>query len=78
MNVFRMAVMKAVAAQVACMNAMQDSLFDACAFRVAQKMLGKTRARDAMPQARRMRLGRMMEIQAKCREFGHFGAVGKE
>ena len=78
MNMFGVNVVKPIAAEIAGMDAMQNGLLDARAFRMTQEMMRKTRARDAMPQACRMRFGGVVKIQAKCREFGHFSAIKKE
>jgi hypothetical protein len=47
-------MMHTVATKVTCVNTMENGLLNPSAFCVMKKVTGKTRARDAMPEALRL------------------------
>lgn len=62
MNMFGVTVVESIAAEIAGMYTMQNGLLNARAFRMTQEMMRETGARDAMPQACRMRFGGVVKI----------------
>ena len=57
MDVFDMLVMDPIALDKACLNAMEERLFDTGQFGVSQKMSRHARRRHAVPEPGRARLG---------------------